>query len=294
MDSRAEAAASRRRSSDVLLGACVYAAALVVVGTFAWILLDLIVNGAARVDWGFLTRAPEQFGRAGGIAPVLVSTLLILGVCLGVSVPLGTATAVFLAEFSRDAGRAGRVVRSSLDILAGVPSIVFGLFGNAFFCVALGLGYSILSGGLTLACMVLPIFIRSVELSLRAVPDDYRLAGASLALSKARLIRSVLIPAAVPGIVAGLMLGIGRAMAETAALMFTSGYAPRMPGSLMDSGRSLSLHIHDLAMNVSGGESTAYATALVLVGALVVINLVASLMAERIFAGRGVSPGVSA
>ncbi|MFT5290883.1 MAG: phosphate transport system permease protein [Planctomycetota bacterium] len=273
---------------DRVLCLSVWGTALLVVAFAAWLLGDLVANGWSRIDWAFLTQAPARFGREGGILPILQSTLMILLVCLAVSVPLGTATALLLAEFSAGASRVGSVIRASLDLLAGVPSIVFGLFGNAFFCVTLGLGYSILSGGLTLACMVLPIFIRSVEIGLRAVPKDYRFAGAALAMSRTSMIRNVLLPAAAPGIMAGLMLGIGRAMAETAALMYTSGYVPRSPTSLMDSGRTISLHIHELAINVSGGESSAYASALVLVFLLLIINLCASWLVERVVA-RGTS-----
>lgn len=168
----------------------------------------------------------------------------------------------------------------SLDILAGVPSIVFGLFGNAFFCVWLGLGFSILSGGLTLACMVLPILIRTAESGLRTVPNDWRLGAAALGISKASALVNVLIPAAAPALVAGLMIGIGRAMAETAALIFTSGYVDRMPTSLLDSGRAISVHIYDLTMNVAGGDRSAYASALALIALLILINGAALWLAE--------------
>ena len=270
-----------------LVSAAVWATALLLLGTFLWIIADMAISGLSELSLGFFVEAPLRSGRAGGIGPILVSTLLILLVCLAASVPLGLATALWLAEFATEGSRFGRWTRASLDVLAGVPSIVFGLFGNAFFCVTLGMGFSILSGGLTLACMVLPIFIRSVEMGLRSVPDDYRRAGAALAMSRARLIRAVLLPAAAPGIVAGLMLGIGRAVAETAALIFTSGYVPRMPESLYDSGRALSVHIYDLAMNVNGGERRAYATALVLVVLLILINATANYLVER-FVGQRV------
>src|SRR5205823_6172239 len=168
----------------------------------------------------------------------LVSTALILAVCLASSLPVGLGTAVLLAEFTPAGGAFGRLVRRSLDVLAGVPSIVFGLFGNAFFCQVLGLGFSILSGGLTLACMVLPILIRATEEGFRAVPREYRLGAAALGLSRTTTLLHLLLPAAVPGLLVGLVLGLGRAIAETAALIFTSGYVDRMPGSLLDSGRS--------------------------------------------------------
>ena len=133
-----------------------------------------------------------------------------------------------------------------------------------------------MSGGLTLACMVLPILIRSTQEGLRSVPEDYRRSAAALGLSRPSVLWTLLLPAAMPAIVVGILLGLGRAIAETAALIFTSGYVDRMPTSLLDSGRSLSVHIYDLAMNISGGEPKAYATALVLVISLVTINVVVS------------------
>ena len=159
-----------------------------------------------------------------------------------------------LSELTTDKTTFGRLVRRSLDVLAGVPSIVFGLFGNAFFCKTLHLGFSILSGGLTLACMVLPILIRATEEGFRSVPADLRPGAAALGLSRTSTLFRLLLPAAVPGLTVGLVLGIGRALAETAALIFTSGYVDRMPSSLTDSGRALSIHIYDLSMNVAGGS----------------------------------------
>lgn len=266
---------------DRVATAAMWSVALLVVAVFALIVGDLLRHGLGHLSWEFLTQAPRDAGRAGGIAPILVSTGLILGVCLAVSIPIGVGTAIVLAEFSPRGGWFGPLVRRSLDILAGVPSIVFGLFGNAFFSLYLGMGFSILSGGLTLACMVLPILIRSSEAGLRSVPDDYRKAGAALGISQAATIWRIVLPAATPGLLVGLILGIGRALAETAALLFTSGYVDRMPGSLMDSGRALSVHIYDLAMNVPGGTGAAYASAVVLIALLVAINLITSWLADH-------------
>ncbi|WP_414622231.1 phosphate ABC transporter permease PstA [Calothrix sp. CCY 0018] len=249
-----------------------WAIALFVTAVFCWILSDIVWHGVGQISWEFLTAAPRNAGREGGIAPILVSTCLILGVCMAVSLPLGVGTAILLSEFTNAESLFGRLVRRSLDVLAGVPSIVFGLFGNAFFSIKLGLGFSILSGGLTLACMVLPILIRSTEAGFRAVPADYRLGAAALGLSRTTTIRKLLLPAATPGLIVGLVLGIGRAIAETAALIFTSGYVDRMPESLLDSGRSLSIHIFDLSMNVAGGDNNAYASALVLLILLILVN----------------------
>lgn len=259
----------------------VWATAAVVTGIFLWILSDILWHGMGHLSWKFLTTEPENAGREGGIAPILVSTVLIMGVCMAVSIPIGVGTAVLLAEFTPTDSLFGGLVRRSLDVLAGVPSIVFGLFGNVFFCKVLGLGFSILSGGLTLACMVLPILIRSTEEGFRAVENEYRLGAAALGFSRTTSLFQILLPAAVPGLVVGMVLGIGRAIAETAALLFTSGYVDRMPESLLDSGRTLSIHIFDLSMNVSGGDANAYASALVLLLLLLLINGTAAWIAEN-------------
>lgn len=269
------------RSMDRLATLAIWAAALLTAAAFLGLLGDLLWHGYSRLSGSFITAPPKDAGRAGGIGPILVSTLLILGVAIASAVPISLATSVLLAEFISPDSHFGRLTRLSLDVLAGVPSIVFGLFGNAFFSVYLGLGFSILSGGLTLACMILPILIRASEAGLRAVPNEWRQGAAALGLSRGAALWHILLPAATPGMTAGLLLGIGRAVAETAALIFTSGYVDRMPSSLFDSGRALAVHIYDLSMNVAGGDPSAYASALVLIVLLVIINATALYMAER-------------
>ena len=256
--------------------------AILITSIFGLILGDILWHGVRGLSWEFLLSEPLKAGREGGIAPILVSTLLILLVTLAVSLPFGVGTAIFLAEFTNHQNLFGRLIRRSLDILAGVPSIVFGLFGNAFFSIKLGLGFSILSGGLTLACMVLPILIRTTEEGLRAVSLDYRLGAAALGISHRSTLWKLLLPSAISSLMVGLVLGIGRAIAETAALIFTSGYVTRMPQSLSDSGRSLSVHIFDLTMNVAGGDQNAYTSALVLLILLLIINLSANFIAKKI------------
>lgn len=274
------------RWSERLFAAAVWLAAALVAGFFLWIVFDIVSHGFAKLSWQFLTEAPRSSGRKGGISTILVSTLLILAVTVAVAVPLGVGVAVWLSEFSRRSGRTARTINLALDVLAGIPSIVFGLFGNAFFCVFLGLGFSILSGGLTLACMILPVLIRATELGLSSVSHDWRQGAAALGLTKAAALYHVLLPAAAPAITAGLLLGIGRAVAETAALVFTSGYVDRMPETLMDSGRSLAVHIYDLSMNVSGGDQAAYASALVLIALLIGINALAMMLSNRFLKSR--------
>lgn len=272
---------SKLHSSEWLATMIIWAVAALVTGALLWLLSDVFWHGIGQINWEFLTTPPSNVGREGGIAPIIVSTGLIVGCCMAVSIPFGVGTALLLAEFASNASGFARLVRLSLDVLAGVPSIVFGLFGNAFFCKTLGMGFSILSGGLTLACMVLPILILSTQEGFRSVPDDYRRSAAALGISRTAILWELLLPAAMPGVVVGLLLGLGRAIAETAALIFTSGYVDRMPESLWDSGRSLAVHIYDLAMNVSGGKANAYASALVLISFLLLINGAISWLAER-------------
>lgn len=274
------------RLDDRFMTIIVWFAVLIVVATFLWLLTDLTVHGMAKINVSFLLSAPENAGRDGGIGPILVSTLLILGVALAATIPLGLGTAVYLSEYTDNGGPLARLIRMSLDVLAGVPSIVFGLFGNALFCVWLGLGLSILSGGLTLACMMLPIFIRSTEAGLSAVSQEWRRGAAALGITRAAALWHVLLPAAAPAMTAGLMLSVGRALAETAALIFTSGYVDRMPESLSDSGRALSVHIYDLSMNVTGGDESAYGAAVVLIVLLVVINSIAASLSDRFLSQR--------
>jgi phosphate transport system permease protein len=267
--------------TDRIFTGVVWLGAGVMTALFLWLLGDLLWQGASHLSGSFLLSDPADSGRSGGIASILVSTLLILAVALLAAIPLGLMSAVWLTEYTRRDGTLGAAVRLSLDVLAGVPSIVFGLFGNAFFSVYLGLGFSIVSGGLTLACMILPIFIRTSEAGLSAVSDDWRRNAAALGMSRASVLWHVLLPAAAPAVASGIMLGVGRATAETAALIFTSGYVDRMPTSLFDSGRALAVHIYDLSMNVTGGDRAAYASALVLIVLIVAINTGALALSDR-------------
>ncbi len=268
------------RNADRVATAALWTVAVGIAAIFVWLLGDILRHGAGRVSWDFLVTLPRNAGREGGLSSILVSTGMILAVCMAASIPLGVGTAVLLSEFAGE-GLYARLVRRSLDVLAGVPSIIFGLFGNAFFSKVLGMGFSILSGGLTLACMVLPILIRAAEEGLRSAPREYRLGAAALGISRSATLIHLLLPAAIPGLMVGFVLGLGRAIAETAALIFTSGYVDRMPASLFDSGRALTVHLYDLSMNVPGGDRSAYGAALVLIVFLFAINSIAWALAAR-------------
>jgi len=263
------------------MGALGAAASLLTVAVLLWIILSLLRQGGKIVSWDFLTASVLDSGKAGGIAPILLSTLLILLCCMAVALPVGVGCAVWLSEYAPKSHRLSKLITGGVDLLASVPSIVFGLFGMTFFCQVLGMGYSILSGGLTLACMILPILVRTTLAAMESLPQDYRQGASALGITRSTMLAKILLPAATPGILVGVTLGTGRALAETAALIFTSGYATRWPSSLGDSGRSLSVHIYDLAMNIPGGAPHAAASALVLLVLLLLINFAAATMAER-------------
>lgn len=264
----------------ILLGLSV----LCVMAMFVWLTSDVLLSGWKGLSLNFLVDSPIDSGRAGGIASILVSTLVVVGICLVVALPLGLAVAVWLSEFS-DTGRAMHLavwLRRLIHLLAGIPSIVIGLFGYVFFCQIMGLGYSLLAGGLSLACMILPLLIATMEESFRSTPMNIRQAAAALAISELSFIAKVLIPLSASALSAATILSLGRALAETAVLLFTSGYVTRMPDSINDPGRVLSVHIFDLSMNVTGGDQNAYSSALVLLFMLFVLNSFAKIILARV------------
>ena len=270
-----------RRPGDILLGLAGGLACAVTLLALGCILWDLVRLGLPHLSWSFLTGEVTENGRSGGIGPILISTLMILGFALAFVIPPALGCAIWLSEMVRQGSGAARIITGSVDLLASVPSIVFGLFGMSFFCQTLGLGFSILSGSLTLACMILPLLVRTTLSALQSLPADLRPTASALGLSGATMIGKILLPAALPGILVGITLGVGRALAETAALIFTSGYATRWPESPSDSGRALSVHIYDLAMNIPNGSGAASASALVLLVLLVLINTTAASLAAR-------------
>lgn len=242
---------------------------------------DLLNHGWSHLSWQFLTTEPSNSGRGGGIGSLLLSTALVLLVCLSVVLPLGLGCALYLTEVVIPNSRQDKYLGLCIDVLAGVPSIIFGLFGYLFFAQLLGFGFSILSGGLSVACMALPLFIRLSEQALRHSSSSYRQAAQALNISHQGFVWRILVPSAANGIAAATIIAVGRTLAETAVLIFTAGYVTRFPESLLDSGRTLSVHIYDLAMNVAGGSSASAATALVLVALLISINLLTRLFSRR-------------
>jgi phosphate transport system permease protein len=235
--------------------------------------LDLAWRGAGNLGPAFLLTGPADAGRAGGIGPFLVSTGWVLLLALLFAVPVGLLAALWLSE-GRGAPEV-RWVRAALDVLSAIPSVIFGLFGLSLFCEALGLGWSVLAGGLTVAGMILPLFVRLAEEGLRAVPDELRLAGAALGLPRWAILLRLVLPHAAPTLGAGLLLSTGRVLAESAALMFTAGSSIRTPDSPLDPGRVLAYHVYQMAIEVPGGQPRACASALVLLAAVLASGLLA-------------------
>jgi len=239
----------------------------------------LVANGWRAINWTFLTQAPTDSMTKGGILPCIIGTLAISLGAMVVALPVGVASAVYLNEYARQ-GKMVRFIRLGINNLAGVPSVIFGLFGLAFFVVWLDFGVSILSGALTLAAMTLPVIIGASEEALRNVPDTYREASLGLGATKWQTIYRVVLPAGLPGILTGAILGISRAAGETAPIMFTAAvfYSPSLPTSLFDEIMALPYHIYVLATAGTEIEATRhlqYGTALVLISLVLGLNLVA-------------------
>ncbi|MFA4875891.1 MAG: phosphate ABC transporter permease PstA [Methanoregula sp.] len=240
-------------------------AALIVLAILVIILQDIVINGLPAISWEFLTQPPKDLGRAGGIFPAIVGTLYLVLGAIAIALPLGVGAAIYLVEYTRE-GRITKVIRSGVDLLNGTPSIVFGLFGFAFIVLYLNVGVSLLAGQITLALMVLPTVIRTTEESLKNIPQSLREGSLALGATRWQTISRVVIPPAVPGIVTGAILSIGRAAGETAPIMFTAVvFSSRfLPDSIFEPVMALPYHLFILATNVPGSSTNKYGTALVL------------------------------
>ena len=219
------------------------------------------------------------------LTPALINTVLMTILALLIAAPLGIFSAVYLVEYARRGNRLVSIVRMAAETLSGIPSIVYGLFGSLFFVFALKMGLSLLSGAFTLAIMILPLIMRTTEEALLSVPDTYREGSFGLGAGRLRTVFSVVLPSAVPGILAGVILAVGRVVGETAALIFTAGTLAKIPNSILSSTRTLSVHMYILS-----GEgfyiNQTYATAVVLLLLVVCINALSSFVAKRIAGGR--------
>ena len=215
------------------------------------------------------------------LMPALINTVIMTFLSLLIAVPFGIFSAIFLVEYAKKGSRFVKLIRITAETLSGIPSIVYGLFGMLFFVTALHWGMSLLSGALTMVIMVLPLIMRTAEEALKSVPDSYREASFGLGAGKLRTIFTIVLPSAVPGILAGVILAIGRIVGETAALIYTAGTVAKVPSSVFGSGRTLAVHMYNLS---SEGlyMNQAYATAVVLLVLVVLINTISGMIAKRI------------
>jgi phosphate transport system permease protein len=254
--------------------------AFVVVAPILLVIGVIVARGISAINWQFLSTMPHGGMKQGGILPAIVGTLwLTLGTAL-VAVPIGVGGAVYLSEYARDT-RLTRSIRLAIVNLAGIPSIVYGLFGLGMFVLFFRFGTSILAGSLTLAIMTLPVIISTAEEALRAVPQEFRTVSESLGGTRWQGIRNIVLPQALPGIITGVILGLLRAAGETAPILFTVAafYLPRLPSSPLDQTMALPYHLYVISTQVPGMPlSVQYGTALVLLALVLSLNIVASVM----------------
>ncbi|NQU76733.1 MAG: phosphate ABC transporter permease PstA [Planctomycetes bacterium] len=258
--------------------------AALTMGILVFIVAYVLWHGLPHVTWGFLSQSPRSMGREGGVFPIIIGTLWVTGLAIMIAAPVGLITAMYLTEYARQS-RLTNVIRFGADCLAGIPSIIFGLFGFVFFVITLGMGLSVLSGALTLSLMVLPTIIRTSEEAIRAVPRAYRDASYGLGATRWQMVTKVVLRSAMPGICTGIVLSIGRSIGETAAIMLTAGSALGFPKTVFDSCRTLSLHFYILSRE-GISMANAYATASVLIVVIFGINLLAYWAMKRFVAGK--------
>ena len=270
------------RVSQMIAKVLIWVAASFVLVVLVAVVFYILIRGLPVINWEFLTEIPRSMGREGGIASTIVGTILVTCVAIVIAVPLGIGTAFYLAEYTRE-GVVTRIIRFCAETLAGIPSIVYGLFGFLFFVIYLGLGWSVLSGGLTLAVMILPTIIRTSEEAIRAVPQSYREVSFSLGGTKWQTIIKAVFPSTIQGISNGIILSIGRCVAETAAVMLTAGTALPMATSLFDTTRTMAAHFYLLASEGISMQA-AYGTAALLIILIFIINVVFNSLVNRFVA----------
>ena len=263
----------------------VWVAAFSTLAVMIWILLQVLMEGLPLLHLNFFIDSPRQMGRTGGIFSTIIGTLALTVVAIFIATPLGVGTAVYLREYTRES-RVSRIIRFGTDCLAGVPSIIFGLFGFVFFVILLRMGWSILSGGLTLAAMILPTIICTAEEAIKAIPYSYREVSFTLGGTRWQTVAKVILPNAVPGIFTGVLLGVGRSVGETAAIILTAGSSLLIPTSLFSPTRTMSVHFYILAREGISMEM-AYATGAALILMILSINTLANWLLWRYFRQAG-------
>lgn len=275
-----------RRPGDKALAFCIYLAAALTVCILVGIIGYILVKGVPHISWSFLSTSFSALDEGrNGILPMIINTLYIVVITLLIVTPIGIASAIYLTQYARQ-GKLVKTIRFTTEVLSGVPSIVFGLFGYTVFCVMMGMGYSILAGCLTMTICILPTIVRTTEESLLAVPESYKEGALALGAGKTRVVLGMVLTCAMPGILTAVILGMGRIVGESAALLFTSGIATNMPDGVlshvMSSGRTLTLHLYQTATEATDPAAfqIAYATAAVLLILVFILNRLAGLLSR--------------
>ena len=270
-------------TASKVLGITVWLAAGVNILSLISLIGYILAQGIPYLSWELF--ALEYTTQNVSLFPALVDTLLMVAVALSLAAPIGIGAAIYFVEYAKKDNKFVSIMDMTTDTLAGIPSVVYGLFGLLFFVIYLQMGYSLLAGACTVAIMILPVIIRTTEEALQAVPISYREGSYALGANKLRTVLVVVLPAAVPGILAGIILSIGRIMGETAALVYTAGTVAQLPEDLFSSGRSLAVHLYVLASEGLFMEQ-AFATAVVLVIITVIINGASTWMAGKLMRGK--------
>ena len=257
----------------------IWVAALSTIGVMILILFQILKEGLPVLHLRFFVDSPRSMGREGGIFSTIIGTLALTVVAIIFATPLGVGTAIFLREYTRES-RISRLIRFGTDCLAGIPSIIFGLFGFVFFVITLNMGWSILSGGLTLAAMILPTIISTTEEAIKAIPYSFREVSYSLGGTRWQTVTRAVLPNAVPGIFTGIILSVGRSIGETAAVILTAGSSLIIPTSLFSPSRTMAVHFYILAREGISMEM-AYGTGATLILLVLAINIVANWFLNR-------------
>ncbi len=268
-----------KKRSEKFMAAITWSSAFLTIGVLVFIVGFILVRGIPHIKPSLF--ALEYNSENVSLLPAMISTIIMTVFSLVIAVPLGVFAAIYLVEYAKRGNKAVSLVRTTTETLSGIPSIVYGLFGLLFFVTFLGWGYSVLAGAFTLAIMILPLIMRSAEEALKAVPDNYREGSFGLGAGKLRTVAKIVLPSAMPGILAGVILTVGRIVGETAALIYTAGTVAQIPVSPMQSARTLSVHMFALS---SEGLHTdeGYATAVVLLVVVILINAASARIARRI------------
>ena len=271
------------KKGSILLQGLVYGAAVLTFAVLFFLVAYIVVKGVPHIKLDLF--AWEYNTENVSLMPALINTIIITGVSLVIAVPIGIFSAIYLVEYAKRRNKLVNVIRITAETLSGIPSIVYGLFGMLFFVTALKWKNSILAGAFTLAIMILPPIMRTTEEALKSVPDSYREGSFGLGAGKLCTVFRIVLPTAIPGILAGVILAIGRIVGETAALIYTAGTVPEVPNSLMDSGRTLAVHMYTLSSEALYMDQ-AYATAVILLIVVIGINSLSSLVAKKLTKGK--------